>query len=146
MRKYVIYFLLILIVIVHSSCGPQLTVEGDVTESKLIIDEKRSFLTIYVRVQNTSNLPSGTLYAKFQILDNSLATALGFETFVFSNNQQIPEPFEIQPNRGFFIGETFEYNANLPLEQLERAVQVVIYNNAGENVTEFLIERVEKEE
>ncbi|WP_078430362.1 hypothetical protein [Alkalihalobacterium alkalinitrilicum] len=133
------------IVFVLASCGPQVEIQGDVDQSKVIIDEDRNLLTFYVRLENTSNLPSGNLFAKFELLSAELIEELGQETIPFVNENQIPEAFKISANSGYFIGESFEVEQIFTEETLADAVEVVIFDEDGDDVTRFSITHVEME-
>ncbi|WP_209125543.1 hypothetical protein [Alkalihalobacillus sp. BA299] len=143
--QFIKIILLLLTIFIVTSCGPQVEIQGDIEKSKVIIDEDRNLLTLYVRLQNTSSLPSDNLYAKFELLSDELIKEIGQETIVFVNDKQIPEPFNISPNSGYFIGESFEVNQTFTEEMVSGAVEVVIFDEAGDDVTRFPITNVEME-
>ncbi|MDE5412653.1 hypothetical protein [Alkalihalobacterium chitinilyticum] len=137
--------LLSLTLFVLASCGPQLEIQGDMEQSRIIMDEDRNLLTFYVRLENTSNLSSPNLFAKFELLNEELVEAFGQETLVFVNESQVPEAFKIGANSGFFIGESFEVEQTFAEEELTEAVEVVIFDEAGDDITRFTITNVELE-
>lgn len=143
MKKSIL--LLLASFVLLTGCGPQANIIGDVESSKIIIDERRDLITFYVRIVNDGGLPSDTLYAKFEIQHEGLAQELGEDVIVFVNSQQVPQSFSIQGNSGFFIGESFEYTGEIPIAELAGAVEVVIFDVEGEDVTRFLLEKVEEE-
>ncbi|MEB1806280.1 MAG: hypothetical protein LPK26_03060 [Bacillaceae bacterium] len=137
--------LLSLTLVVLASCGPQLEIQGDMEQSRIILDEERNLLTFYVRLENTSNLSSPNLFAKFELLNEELVEEFGQETLVFVNESQIPEAFKIGANSGFFIGESFEVEQTFAEEVLSDAVEVVIFDEAGDDIIRFSITNVELE-
>ncbi|MFV8827418.1 hypothetical protein ACNSTQ_06335 [Alkalihalobacterium sp. APHAB7] len=114
-------------------------------QSRIILDEERNLLTFYIRLENTSNLSSPNLFAKFELLNEELVEEFGQETLVFANESQIPEAFKIGANSGFFIGESFEVEQTFAEEVLTDAVEVVIFDEAGDDITRFPITNVELE-
>ncbi|WP_216828265.1 hypothetical protein [Alkalihalobacterium elongatum] len=138
-------FLLFTALIGMASCGPQLEIQGDIEQSHIIMDEDRNLLTFYVRLENTSNLTSPNLFAKFELLSDELVEEFGQETIVFVNESQIPEAFKINANSGYFIGESFDVEQTFSEEELSDAVEVVIFDEAGDDITRFTITKVEME-
>ncbi|WP_096199070.1 hypothetical protein [Bacillus sp. FJAT-45350] len=146
MKKQILSWMLLIIALVTlSACGPQVTIEGDRSESKLIVDEERDFLTFYARIENTSKLPTDNLYLKFELHHPTLIEQFGQDTVVFANEEQIPTSFTVKPNSGYFVGETFDYTGDIPLVELENVVEVVVFNDDGEDMERFVIENVERE-
>ena len=143
MKKLLLVTLTLLCFI--TACGPQLTIETDPTETKILVDETRELITFFVKMDNTSTLPSKDLFAKFHILEQDVAEALGFEIMVFSDHRNIPQAFQIKSNSSYFIAESYNYTHTIPLEQLIGSVEVVVFNEAGDTMSEFIIEQVEAE-
>ncbi|WP_418199006.1 hypothetical protein [Alkalihalobacterium sp. APHAB7] len=145
MMHFIKLILLFSTLFVLASCGPQLEIQGDMEQSRIILDEERNLLTFYIRLENTSNLSSPNLFAKFELLNEELVEEFGQETLVFANESQIPEAFKIGANSGFFIGESFEVEQTFAEEVLTDAVEVVIFDEAGDDITRFPITNVELE-
>jgi hypothetical protein len=143
MKKLQQLLLLSLLLVIITGCGSQVTILGDLEESKIIIDEERDFITFMVHLHNAGTIPSKELYAKFEIAHDELANQIG-ETIVFSNDTNTPRSFDIPKDGRYFIGETFVYEGTIDPDELVNAVTVIIFNDKEEELTRFSIEKVEE--
>ncbi len=138
--------LLFLVGLFLTGCGPQPEIEGDLEESYLGVDEERGMLTVYARIANHSALPSGDLYAQFEITHEGLANQISENgVIVFTDSHGEPQLFRVNGHSGYFLAESFEMSSPIALEELSEAVEVVIFNEEDEEVTRYAIKRVTEE-
>lgn len=145
MKKIMLTFLFLSSFLL-SSCGPQVAIEGDLEESRIIIDEERQLFTIYTRVMNTSTLPSGELFLNFIVHHDELRSFLGTDTIVIDNRDHTPMSFTVSAQSGYLISETFEYDETIQFDNLEDAIEVIVYDENGEEATRYFINQIEKEQ
>lgn len=136
-------FFILIIFAILSGCGGETNIMPVTEESKLIIDEERSVITFYVLLENENRNAVGPLYAKFIIYDETLQDAIGYEVIDFSNDYGEPQAFALDGRSTFFIAESFIYNAELDNEELVNEVEVVISDENGMELIQFLIPNVE---
>ncbi|WP_078555156.1 hypothetical protein [Bacillus alkalicellulosilyticus] len=144
--KHISRILLVVCFSVLFGCGPQVQIEGNESESNLIIDEKRDLLAIYALVENTSTIPSGSLYAKFELHHEKLISFFGQDALIFQDQSGDPFMFKVGANNGYFISQMFDFTETIPEEEFVGAIEVVIYTDKDEVVEQFPITNVEKVE
>lgn len=146
MKGIIKLFLILLFPILIGACGNEPNIAPNNEESKVIIDEERSLINFYVLLENQNRKPVGPLYAKFIIYDETLQDAVGAEVIDFTNEEGTKQPFYIEGNKGYFISESFLYDAELDNEELENMVEVVISDENEMELIKFFIPNIEKYE
>lgn len=136
--------LLLASLLIFSGCNAETSISGKPADSKIILDEKRNFVTIHAVLHNSGEKPTSPYYAKFEIKKEKLQTILGVDAVVLTDNEQ-PFPIPIGNKMDFFVGETFEYEGTLTEEDLKDAVDVIIFSDSEEEITRFSIANVEEE-
>ncbi|MCL7749136.1 hypothetical protein [Halalkalibacter alkaliphilus] len=143
MKKYIILFFLLF---VATACGPEVTLEIDQDQTRIIHDNEIEMASIYVRIENKGQLPANDLSARFLIVDSNVQAALsGQEEIVFSDSDGNPEQFHLSGGSSFFFAEVFSLETDVTNEDLREGVIVEIYNAQGELLAEHTIERVTQE-
>ncbi|MBU8906899.1 hypothetical protein [Desertibacillus haloalkaliphilus] len=139
MKKKLSLFYFLVIAVVLFGCGPEANIVVNEEKTRLFVDEDRNIMAFYVTVTNENYLPSDILFAKFNIIHEGLVQEINRETVYFTSDETNLQPFEIAGNDSYFFGESFEYHGAIPHEDLEDAVEVVIFNGADEVVSQFPI-------
>ncbi|WP_332633023.1 hypothetical protein [Halalkalibacter flavus] len=140
MKKYIIFLFLLF---VATACGPEVTLEIDQDQTRIIHDNEIEMASIYVRIENKGQLPANDLSARFLIVDSNVQSALsGQDEIVFSDTDGNPEQFQLSGGSSFFFAEVFSLETDVTDEDLREGIIVEIYNAQGEILTEHTIEHV----
>ncbi|KHF38836.1 hypothetical protein [Halalkalibacter okhensis] len=143
MNKYIISLFLLLII---TACGPEVLLEIDQEQTRIIHDNEIEMVSIYVRVENNGQLPANDLSARFLIDDPNVQLALGGQNeIVFTDTEGNPEPFQLSGGSSFFIAEVFSLESDVTDEDLREAITVEILNAQGDVVAEHTINYVTTE-
>ncbi|MCT8140381.1 hypothetical protein H1D32_23390 [Anaerobacillus sp. CMMVII] len=146
MKILIKVFVLIFFALGVTACGSETKINPNSDESKLIIDEERTLVTLYVLLENENRKKAGPFYAKFIIYDETLQDAIGAEVVDFTAEDGKKQPFFIDGSNSFFLSESFYYEAELDNEELVNMVEVVISDENEMEILQFLISNIEKYE
>ncbi|QOY34189.1 hypothetical protein AWH56_015790 [Anaerobacillus isosaccharinicus] len=144
--KSKLILVLLIILFILTACGNEPNITPNTEESKIIIDEERSLINFHVLLANDNRKRIGPLYAKFIIYDETLQDAIGADVIEFTDDHGNKQPFFIEGKKGYFISETFLYNAEIDREELINMVEVVISDENEMEIQQFLISTIEKYE
>ncbi|OIJ10425.1 hypothetical protein BKP37_17965 [Anaerobacillus alkalilacustris] len=138
--------ILILSISLLTACGNEPNITPNTDESRIIIDDELSTVSLYAVMKNENRNKVGPLYAKFIIYDETLQEAIGAEVIDFTLGNAQKQPFYIDGNEEYFISESFLYDAQLDDDELINMVEVVISDENGMEIIQFLIPNVKKHE
>ncbi|WP_035667444.1 hypothetical protein [Halalkalibacter akibai] len=142
MRMLIVFVLSFLLLI---GCGPELSIDFDQEQTRIIYDESLDLISFYVRLENNGQLPANDLYARF-IIDQPLQEAIGgIPEFIFTNSAGEPNLFQISGGSSYFIAEAFYLEAEIKEQDLINSVLVEIYDQKDQIVASHTIEHVTSE-
>jgi hypothetical protein len=143
MKKLIIFLLLIILL---TGCGPELSIQIDEEQTRIIFDEEIDMLSLYVRVLNTGQLPANDLYARFIIDEPAVQEAIGgIEEFVFTDSNGEARLFQLKADSSYFIAEAFSLESNLKEADLLDSITVEILNSKDKLIVEHTFNQVAKE-
>ncbi|MDT8862749.1 hypothetical protein N0O92_21395 [Alkalihalobacillus sp. MEB130] len=140
MKKLMFTIVLFLLL---TACGPEVVIEIDQEQTRIIHDESIEMISLYVRVENKGQLPANELYARFLVTDSFVQTALGDQQEItFTDSDNNPEQFQVSGNSSFFFSEVFSLQEEVTDEDLQNAITVEIFDGKGDVVASHTIEQV----
>ncbi|ARK31449.1 hypothetical protein [Halalkalibacter krulwichiae] len=143
MRKGILLFSLLFLL---SSCGPQLLLEVDQEQTRIIFNDEIDMASLYVRLENNGQLPANELYARFILQDEQVQEAFGgLNDFVFSDAEGTPEHFNIRPDSSYFIAEAFSLTTELNKEHLLDSISIEVYDSNDNLLVEHTINQITEE-
>ncbi|ERN52881.1 hypothetical protein M3689_07480 [Alkalihalophilus marmarensis] len=146
LEKSKVRWFFLLLIFLLSGCGPSLEVTIDEEATRLIVDEERSLLTIYTRFENPTAIPSGPLSVQFHINDENLLDQLDQESpFAFMDRKGNLETFDIKPNGSYFISESFAYQVEEPIDELQGMIEVAVLDESETELARMTVNQVTTE-
>ncbi|MCK0472606.1 hypothetical protein [Halalkalibacter sp. APA_J-10(15)] len=141
--KQHLFPLAIILTLLLSACGPQLSLIIDHDETKIFLNEEETRFSMYVRYENTGQLPSPELYTVFSF-SQSLQEKLDDQpSLLFANHDGEPEWFQIDGGKSYAISSDIIEVDSISAEELENAVTVELYNADDELIADYVIETIE---
>ncbi|MFC0557651.1 hypothetical protein [Halalkalibacter alkalisediminis] len=139
-------FILVLSVFLLGGCGPEVTIDIDSEQTRVIYDEELEMVSFYVRLENTGTLPANDLYARFILDHPTVQQSIGGKAdFLFQDSEGNLEVFRISPDSSYFIAEAFSLEAEINEEDLVNTIHVEIYDSRDQILTEHTFSQVTNE-
>ncbi|WP_227936855.1 hypothetical protein [Alkalihalobacillus deserti] len=127
-------------------CGPEVSIEIDPEQTRIIYDEELEMVSFYVRLENRGPLPADNLYARFVVEQPVVQNALGgTNDFLFLDSQGHPELFRLSSDSSYFIAEAFSLEAEVTEEDLVNSIRVEIYDSSDQVIAEHTLSQVTNE-
>lgn len=141
-KLLIIFFSLFLL----AGCGPEISIEIDSEQTRIIYDKDLEMVSFYVRLENTGQLPANDLYVRFVIEQPDVQLAIGnIPDFFFVDSHGDTELFQISPDSSYFIAEAFSLESEITEDDLLHSVTVEIYDNSDQVIAEHTINQVTDE-
>ena len=140
------FFIFVFSIFLLGACGPEVSIEIDSEQTRVIYDEELEMVSFYVRLVNTGTLPAHDLYARFVINHPTVQQSVGGQTdFLFQDSEGNLEVFKLSPDSSYFFAEAFSLEAEVTAEDLTNSIHVEIYDSKDQILTEHTFSQVTNE-
>lgn len=137
------WLVLILCSVILVGCGPQLSLVIDNEQTRIYLNEEETRFSMYVRFENTGQLPSPELYTVFSFSDSLQEKLGGQDSFLFANRDGDPEWFQIDGGKSYAISSDIIEVDSISIDELQNQITVKLYNKDDELLAEQTIESIE---